>query len=311
MSLSIKALFPDPFLGIENKYKVGEVYEVKVTMLNDWGAFCELDSGVTGLVHNSEILHLNKNVNPKSVFKVGQIISVKLKELDLEKKKIVLSYKDTQPNPIDEFKKLYPINSIVDAKIVAVKDFGIFCNTNQNPIDIFVHYKQLDYSESADVIKNYKKGDTIQLKIIDISPENKVNGSCRALKADPFDFYKDKKNGDIITVTIAEIMDTYIKVNAGEKRHPSILKRAELAVEKADQNVKRWGVGDKIDVLIVNINFAERKVELSAKKLEEKQTKELLKKFGKVDSGSQLADILGPALKAEKKPRKSKKDKEE
>jgi small subunit ribosomal protein S1 len=309
MSLSIKALLPDPFIGIENKYKVGEIYEAKVSMLNDWGAFCELDSGLTGLVHNSEILHLNKNVNPKSVFKVGQIIPVKFKELDLEKKKIVLSYKDTQPNPIDEFKKLYPVNSIVDARIVAIKDFGIFCNTGQNPIDIFVHYKQLDYSESSDVIKNYKKGDIIQLKIIDISSENKVNGSCRALKVDPFDFYKDKKKGDVITVTIAEIMETYIKVNAGEKRHSSIIKRSELAIEKSNQKFSRFGVGDKIDVLIVNINFAERKVELSAKKLEEKQTAEAIKKYGKKDSGSQLADILGPALKAEKKPKKSKKEK--
>ena len=310
MSLSIKAMSPDPYIGIENKYKVGEIYEVKISKCTDFGAFAELDSGVAGLIHTSEIKHLNKNVNPRTVFKVGDKVLVKLKELDLEKKKLVLSYKDTQENPIEDFKKRYPINTIVEAKIVNVKEFGIFLNTGDSEIDIFIHYKQLDYSESSEVIKNYKKGDKVKFKIIDVK-DDKVNGSVRALLTDPFEFYKDKKKGDTITVTIAEIMDSYIKVNAGEKRHSSIIKKNEIAIEKADQRSSRFAVSDKIDVLIVNIDHLERKVELSVRKLEEKLQKEAIKKYSNVDSGMALSDILGPALSAEKKPKKSKKDKKE
>ena len=307
MSLSIKAMSPDPYIGIENKYKVGEIYEVKISKLTDFGAFAELDSGVAGLIHTSEIKHLNKNVNPRTVFKVGDVVKVKLKELDLEKKKIVLSYKDTQENPIEDFKKRYPINTVLDAKIVNKKEFGLFLNTGDSEIDIFIHYKQLDYSESSDALNNYKKGDSVKFKIIDIK-DDKVNGSVRALLEDPFDIFKDKKKGDVVTVKVAEILDNYIRVNVGEKRFPVIIKKAEIAIEKADQRTNRFAVGDALDAMIVTLEEKERKVELSVKKLEEKQQKETIAKYKNVDSGAALADILGPALKAEKKPKKSKKE---
>ena len=310
MSLSIKAMSPDPYIGIENKYKVGEVYEVKISKLTDFGAFAELDAGVAGLIHTSEIKHLNKNVNPRTVFKVGDVVKVKLKELDLEKKKLVLSYKDTQENPIEDFKKRYPINSVLDAKIVNKKEFGLFLNTGDSEIDIFIHYKQLDYSESSDALNNYKKGDTVKFKIIDIK-DDKVNGSVRALLEDPFDVFKGKRQGDVVTAKVAEILDNYIRVNVGEKRFSVIIRKAEIAVEKADQRTNRFAVGDALDAMIVLLDEKERKVELSVKKLEEKQTKETIKKYKNVDSGASLADILGPAMLSEKKPKKSKKDKKE
>ena len=310
MSLSIKAMSPDPYIGIENKYKVGEIYEVKISKLTDFGAFAELDAGIAGLIHTSEIKHLNKNVNPRTVFKVGDVVKVKLKELDLEKKKLVLSYKDTQENPIEDFKKRYPINTVLDAKIVNKKEFGLFLNTGDSEIDIFIHYKQLDYSESSDALNSYKKGDTVKFKIIDIK-DDKVNGSVRALLEDPFDFFKGKKQGDIVTAKVAEILDNYIRVNVGEKRFSVIIRKAEIAVEKADQRTNRFAVGDALDAMIDLLDEKERKVELSVKKLEEKQTKETIKKYKNVDSGASLADILGPAMQSEKKPKKSKKDKKE
>ena len=310
MSLSIKAMSPDPYIGVENKYKVGETYEVKISKLTDFGAFAELDAGIAGLIHTSEIKHLNKNVNPRNVFKVGDVVKVKLKELDLEKKKLVLSYKDTQENPIEDFKKRYPINTILDAKIVNKKEFGLFLNTGDSEIDIFIHYKQLDYSESSDALNNYKKGDTVKFKIIDIK-DDKVNGSVRALLEDPFDVFKGKRQGDVVTAKVAEILDNYIRVNVGEKRFSVIIRKAEIAVEKADQRTNRFAVGDALDAMIVLLDEKERKVELSVKKLEEKQTKETIKKYKNVDSGASLADILGPAMLSEKKPKKSKKDKKE
>ena len=310
MSLSIKAMSPDPYIGIENKYKVGEIYEVKISKLTDFGAFAELDAGIAGLIHTSEIKHLNKNVNPRTVFKVGDVVKVKLKELDLEKKKLVLSYKDTQENPIEDFKKRYPINSVLEAKIVNKKEFGLFLNTGDSEIDIFIHYKQLDYSESSDALNNYKKGDTVKFKIIVIK-DDKVNGSVRALLEDPFDVFKGKRQGDVVTAKVAEILDNYIRVNVGEKRFSVIIRKAEIAVEKADQRTNRFAVGDALDAMIVLLDEKERKVELSVKKLEEKQTKETIKKYKNVDSGASLADILGPAMLSEKKPKKSKKDKKE
>ena len=310
MSLSIKAMSPDPYIGIENKYKVGEIYEVKISKCTDFGAFAELDAGIAGLIHTSEIKHLNKNVNPRTVFKVGDVVKVKLKEIDLEKKKLVLSYKDTQENPIEDFKKRYPINTVLDAKIVNKKEFGLFLNTGDSEIDIFIHYKQLDYSESSDALNSYKKGDTVKFKIIDIK-DDKVNGSVRALLDDPFDIFKGKKNGDVVTAKVAEILDNYIRVNVGEKRFSVIIRKAEIAVEKADQRTNRFAVGDALDAMIVLLDEKERKVELSVKKLEEKQTKETIKKYKNVDSGASLADILGPAMLSEKKPKKSKKDKKE
>jgi len=310
MSLSIKAMTPDPYIGVENKYKVGEIYDVKISKLTDFGAFAELDAGIAGLIHTSEIKHLNKNVNPRTVFKVGDVVKVKLKELDLEKKKLVLSYKDTQENPIEDFKKRYPINSVLEAKIVNKKEFGLFLNTGDSEIDIFIHYKQLDYSESSDALNNYKKGDTVKFKIIDIK-DDKVNGSVRALLEDPFDVFKGKRQGDVVTAKVAEILDNYIRVNVGEKRFSVIIRKAEIAVEKADQRTNRFAVGDALDAMIVLLDEKERKVELSVKKLEEKQTKETIKKYKNVDSGASLADILGPAMLSEKKPKKSKKDKKE
>jgi small subunit ribosomal protein S1 len=310
MSLSIKALTPDPYIGIENKFKVGEVYDGKVTKLTDWGAFIDLSDGVVGLIHSSEIKHLHKSVNPKTVFKVGDTLKAKLKELDTEKRKINLSYKDTLPNPIDEFKNKYPIGTVLDAKIVNKKEFGLFLNTGDSEIDIFVHYKQLDYSESSEALNNYKKGDSIKVKIIDIK-DDKVNGSIRALLEDPFDIFKDKKKGDIVTCKIAEIMDNFIKVNIGEKRFQVVIKKTELAIEKQDQRTNRFAVGDAIDAIIIDLDHKTRKVSLSVKKLEEKQQKEMIKKYKNVDSGAALADILGPALKAEKTEKKKTSKKKE
>jgi len=294
----------------EEIFTIGEEVTAQIIEIDNTQkrmSFAELDAGIAGLIHTSEIKHLNKNVNPRTVFKVGDVVKVKLKELDLEKKKLVLSYKDTQENPIEDFKKRYPINTILDAKIVNKKEFGLFLNTGDSEIDIFIHYKQLDYSESSDALNAYKKGDTVKFKIIDIK-DDKVNGSVRALLEDPFDIFKDKKKGDVVTAKVAEILDNYIRVNVGEKRFPVIIKKAEIAVEKADQRTNRFAVGDALDAMIVHLDEKERKVELSVKKLEEKQQKETIAKYKNVDSGAALADILGPALKAEKKPKKSKKE---
>jgi len=296
--------------GIENKFKVGEVYDGKVTKLTDWGVFIDLSDGVVGLIHSSEIKHLHKNINPKTVFKVGDTLKAKLKELDIEKKKINLSYKDTLPNPIDEFKNKYPIGTVLDAKIINKKEFGLFLNAGDNEIDIFVHYKQLDYSESSEAINKFKKGDTIKIKIIDIQ-DDKVNGSIRALLEDPFDIFKNKKKNDIVTCKIAEIMDNFLKVNIGEKRFQVVIKKNELAIEKQDQRTNRFAVGDAIDAIITDLDHKNRKVSLSVKKLEEMQQIEIIKKYKNVDSGAALADILGPALKAEKMEKKKTSKKKE
>ena len=295
MSLSVKAMIPDPFETINDKFKVGSEYEVKIVKLADFGAFAEMEEGVVGLIHGSEIKHMQRNVNPKSVFKVGDMVKVKLKEVDIEKRKISLSYKDCTPNPIDEFIAKYPVNTIVDAKVVTKREFGLFCNPGNTPIDIFVHYKQLDYIESSKALDNFNKGDSVKIKIIDIKDE-KVNGSIRALKKDPFTFFDGKKIGDIVSTRVVEVQDNGLKVDVGPDRYQVILRKSELAIEKSDQRPNLFSAGDSIDAAILEIDHQKRKVKLSVKKLQQQQADEAIEKYGSTSSGQSLAGILGEAL---------------
>ena len=296
ISLSIKAMLPDPFITIGEKYQVGSDYDVKITKLSDFGAFAEIDEGVVGLIHSSEMKHMQKNVNPKSMFKVGDVAKVRLKEVDTEKRKISFSYKDTQPNPMESFLSKYPVGTIADTKVVNKQDFGLFLNTGDNDIDIFVHYKQISFSETSKDLDDYNKGDEVKVKIIDIK-DDKINGSIRALKKDPFNFFDDKKVGDVLTVRVAEVLDNAIKVNVGEERFQTIIKKADIALDKADQRPNRFAPGDSLDAMIADLNLSQRKLKLSIKELEKQQEKEAVEKYGSATSGSSLADILGTALK--------------
>ena len=296
ISLSIKAMLPDPFITIGEKYQVGSDYDVKITKLSDFGAFAEIDEGVVGLIHSSEMKHMQKNVNPKSMFKVGDVAKVRLKEVDTEKRKISFSYKDTQPNPMEGFLSKYPVGTIADTKVVNKQDFGLFLNTGDNDIDIFVHYKQISFAETSKDLDDYNKGDEVKVKIIDIK-DDKINGSIRALKKDPFNFFDDKKVGDVLTVRVAEVLDNAIKVNVGEERFQTIIKKADIALDKADQRPNRFAPGDSLDAMIADLNLSQRKVKLSIKELEKQQEKEAVEKYGSATSGSSLADILGTALK--------------
>ena len=296
ISLSIKAMLPDPFITIGEKYQVGSDYDVKITKLSDFGAFAEIDEGVVGLIHSSEMKHMQKNVNPKSMFKVGDVAKVRLKEVDTEKRKISFSYKDTQPNPMESFLSKYPVGTIADTKVVNKQDFGLFLNTGDNDIDIFVHYKQISFAETSKDLDDYNKGDEVKVKIIDIK-DDKINGSIRALKKDPFNFFDDKKVGDVLTVRVAEVLDNAIKVNVGEERFQTIIKKADIALDKADQRPNRFAPGDSLDAMIADLNLSQRKVKLSIKELEKQQEKEAVEKYGSATSGSSLADILGTALK--------------
>ena len=296
ISLSIKAMLPDPFITIGEKYQVGSDYDVKITKLSDFGAFAEIEEGVVGLIHSSEMKHMQKNVNPKSMFKVGDVAKVRLKEVDTEKRKISFSYKDTQPNPMESFLSKYPVGTIADTKVVNKQDFGLFLNTGDNDIDIFVHYKQISFAETSKDLDDYNKGDEVKVKIIDIK-DDKINGSIRALKKDPFNFFDDKKEGDVLTVRVAEVLDNAIKVNVGEERFQTIIKKADIALDKADQRPNRFAPGDSLDAMILDLNLSQRKVKLSIKELEKQQEKEAVEKYGSATSGSSLADILGTALK--------------
>jgi len=296
ISLSIKAMLPDPFITIGEKYQVGSDYDVKITKLSDFGAFAEIDEGVVGLIHSSEMKHMQKNVNPKSMFKVGDVAKVRLKEVDTEKRKISFSYKDTQPNPMESFLSKYPVGTIADTKVVNKQDFGLFLNTGDNDIDIFVHYKQISFAETSKDLDDYNRGDEVKVKIIDIK-DDKINSSIRALKKDPFSFFDDKKVGDVLTVRVAEVLDNAIKVNVGEERFQTIIKKADIALDKADQRPNRFAPGDSLDAMIADLNLNQRKVKLSIKELEKQQEKEAVEKYGSATSGSSLADILGTALK--------------
>ena len=203
-------------------------------------------------------------------------IDVKLKEVNVEKRKISLSYKDCQPNPIDEFVKKHPIGSVCEANIVNKKDFGLFLNTGDSEIDIFVHYKQISFSETSKDLDEYNKNDKVKLKIIDIK-DGKVNGSIRALKKDPFTFFDNKKTGDVVSVRVVEIQPNAIKVNVGEERFQTTIKKSDIALEKKDCSPTRFAPGDTLDTVVVEILPQLRKVKLSIKEYEKQQQDEALK----------------------------------
>jgi small subunit ribosomal protein S1 len=295
-SLSVRQLLPNPFETINKDYKVGEVYDGKIVKIMDFGVFCELKTGLVGLCHSSQIKWGAKNINPNSLFKVGEVIKVKLISVDAEKKKIELSHKDTLPNPLDDFLKTHPVGSIVKGKIVSKVEFGLFVNTGESDLDIFVHYRQCSYrNQTATVLNDFKKGDEVEVMITD-TRDDKINGSISATTKNPFDFFKDKKVGDVITVRVKSIDKSLVKVDCGEQRYEAVIRKSELALEKADQRTERFSEGDHLDAKIIELDLEKLRVKLSVKALEQDQHDDALKKFGSTSSGQSLAGILGEAL---------------
>ena len=306
ISCSIKALTPDPFENIAN-FEVGKTYKAKVIKVVDYGAFCELQPGLTCLCHQSEISWSKKNVSPSKFFKVNDEIECVITEIDKEKKRVAISHKLAKENPYESFAKKYKIGSELEAKISNIKDFSIYLNVEEFAIDGFMHANDLSYtSKPDDEIKKYQKGDNVKVKLLEIKPnDQKIKFGVKQLSVDPFDIFKDKKLKDILTVKVKSTSAKGILVSPEGSDLELLIKKNAIAINSEDARSNRFVAGDRIDAAISEINFEKKKISLSIKLLEEMQNKEAVSKFSSPLSGknlpfSSLSEKLGKKTKEDK-----------
>ncbi len=310
ISCGVKQMHPDPYENLEKKYKVGNIYDGIVTKIVDYGAFVKLEEGLEGLVHQSSLSWTKKNIHPSKILSSSQKIKVKIVELDVEKRRISLSYKDTLENPWNTFTKKYSVGTVVNTKVKNIADFALFVSIENSEFDGMIHYKDLSWQETEENLKKFKKNDTVKAKILEIDRDKeKIRLGIRQLEKDPFDFFLKKENNEIITATVKEVLKNGIKVSVGTDKNSSIMiKKNQLAKEIEDCRPEIFTRGNKVDCMIVDLDKEKRKVNLSIKELEKHNEKIAIKKYGKdgTSSGRVLGDILGKVFKSSTKKKDKK-----
>ena len=286
---SIKQLSPDPFEHVEN-YQLNKVYKAKVVKIIDFGAFCELEPGLTTLLHSSELSWTKKNVSAKKMFKVGDEINCVITEIDKEKRRIAISYKLTQENPFILFEKKYPVGTVVETKIVNKNEYSLFVSVKDLDLDAFLHCNDLTYlNNGEEELKKYNINDKIKVKVLEIkTDEQKIRVGLRQTQPDPFDWFKDKNVNQIITVKIISTDNKGLIVRPEGCEMDFNIKKSQIAISSADARPTRFTGGERIDCAISEFDFEKRKVALSIKLLEEIQKKEALDKYGAEGSGKNL-----------------------
>ena len=305
---SIKQLSPDPFEHISN-YELKKEYKVKVVKLMDFGAFCELEPGLTTLLHSSEISWTKKNPSVKKMFRVGDEISCIITEIDKDKRRVSISHRLTEENPFSILEKKSPVGSLVEGKITSINDYAIYVKIDGYDIDGFLHSNDLTYDRNPeDELKKYKKDEKIKVKILEIKPEQqKVRVGLKQTQADPFEFFKDKKVNDVVTVKVLETDNKGILVLPEGAKVELQIKKSQIAINAADARPNRFIKNDRIDAAIQELDLKKRKVSLSIKLLEEIQNKEAVSKFSSPLSGKNLP-FSSLSDKLEKKENKKKKE---
>jgi len=303
ISVSVKHLTEDPYSKIISKYEIGKIYSATITKVEDYGCFAKLEDGLEGLIHQSELSFTKKNIHPGKVLTSSQKIQVKLLEKDLDKRRLSLSYKQTLVNPWVKFSQDHKVGDESEGTIKNITDYALFVSIKNTELDGMIHYKDISFSEKDTELKNYKKNQEIKFLILEINQqEEKIRLGIKQLSDDPFEFFVNKNINDIVTVVVSSSALNGIYVQVGKKNFTILIKKNQLAKEPENQRPARFVKGDKLDSVITELDKEKRKVSLSIKALEEKQTKEAVKKYGSKDSGGVLSEILGPLLK--KKPKK-------
>ena len=283
---SIKQLLQDPFEHISN-YELGKPYKFKIQKLMDYGAFCELEPGLISLLHSSEISWTKKNPSVKKIFKVGDTVECVITEIEKEKRRILISHKLTLQNPYD---KIPPVGDLIKGTISNIKDYALYLTLEKLEIDAFLHINDLTYlGNPEEELKKYKKGDILTVKILEIKKDQqRIRVGLRQTKADPFDWFKNKKVKDIITVKVKKSDNKNLTVIPEGCEMDFNIKKSQIAINQEDQRTSRWVGGERIDVAISELDFSKRKASLSIKLLEEIQNKEAVSKFSSPLSGKNL-----------------------
>ena len=299
ISLGMKQLQDDPWDAVEAKFSLGSVHQGRVTNITDYGAFVELEAGVEGLVHVSEMSWTKKNVHPGKIVSTSQEVEVMVLEIDSVKRRVSLGLKQTQRNPWEVFAETHPEGTEVEGEVKNITEFGLFVGL-EGDIDGMVHLSDLTWEgRGEDVIGDFRKGDMVRAKVSEVDVEKeRISLSIKALDGDPFaEAVGGVKRGSVITVEVTKIEDGGIEVDyEGAK---SFIRRSDLSRDRAEQRPERFGVGDKVDVRVTNIDSKTRKLGLSIKAREIAEEKEAVAQYGSSDSGASLGDILGAALKGD------------
>jgi small subunit ribosomal protein S1 len=299
ISLGMKQLQADPWDGVEAKYPVGAKMSGRITNITDYGAFVELEAGVEGLVHVSEMSWTKKNVHPGKIVSTSQEVDVVVLDVDASKRRISLGLKQAQDNPWDAFVANNPIGSTVEGEVKNATEFGLFIGLD-NDIDGMVHLSDLDWNVSGEeAIQRYRKGETVKAKVLDVDVEKeRVSLGIKQLGGDPMEGDTFKK-GQQVTVTVTAVETGGIEVKFGEDDAPAtaFIRKSDLSRDRNEQRTERFSVGDRVDAMVTGMDKASRRVSMSIKALEMKDEKEAVEQFGSSDSGASLGDILGAALR--------------
>ncbi|MBU3730655.1 MAG: 30S ribosomal protein S1 [Beijerinckiaceae bacterium] len=305
ISLGIKQLLADPWEGIEAKYPMNARFKGRVTNITDYGAFVELEPGIEGLIHVSEMSWTKKNVHPGKIVSTSQEVEVQILEVDSVKRRISLGLKQTLQNPWEAFAQKHPVGSIVEGEVKNKTEFGLFIGLDGD-VDGMVHLSDLDWNRPGEqVIDEFKKGDMVKAQVLDVDVEKeRISLGVKQLGGDPFADAAaagELKKGAVVTCEVTEVKEGGIEVKIAGTDLTTFIKRSELARDRSEQRPERFAAGEKLDARITQFDKKTRKVQASIKALEVAEEKEAIAQYGSADAGASLGDILGAALKRAKK----------
>jgi len=317
ISLGMKQLQEDPWSAIETRYQIDQKLKGRVTNIADYGAFVELEPGIEGLIHVSEMSWTKKNVHPGKIVSTSQEVEVQVLEVDAAKRRISLGLKQTLQNPWEAFAEKHPVGSVVEGEVKNKTEFGLFIGLDGD-VDGMVHLSDLDWTRPGEqAIEDFKKGDKVHAKVLDVDIEKeRIAIGLKQVTSDPFAAKKageegegELRKGSVVTCEVVEVKDGGIEVKIAGSDLTAFIKRSELARDRGDQRPERFSVGEKVDARIVQFDRRARKIAVSIKALEVAEEKEAIAQYGSADSGASLGDILGAALKARDRSEKSDKAK--
>ena len=301
ISLGMKQLEKDPWEGVDEKYALGTRVKGRITNITDYGAFVELDQGIEGLVHVSEMSWTKKNIHPSKLVSTSQEVDCIVLDVDQSKRRISLGMKQCQENPWKTFADTHKIGDVIEGEIRNITEFGLFLGLNEE-IDGMIHMSDLSWEKSGEeAIKDYKKGQTIKAKVLDIDVEKeRVSLGVKQLTANPFEgAIEEIKKGTVVTAIVSGIGETGIDVEVNGMK--GFIKKSDLAKDRSEQKPERFAVGEKVDAKVMTVDAKNHKLTLSIKARETDEEKKAMEEFGSTDSGASLGDILGAALKKAKK----------
>jgi small subunit ribosomal protein S1 len=301
ISLGMKQLEADPWEGVEAKYPLGVRFTGRVTNITDYGAFVELEPGIEGLVHVSEMSWTKKNVHPGKIVSTSQEVEVVVLDTDPQKRRISLGLKQTMANPWDAFLEQHPIDSEMEGEVKNITEFGLFIGL-PGEIDGMVHMSDLDWEKPGEeAIEVHKKGDMVKVKVLDIDVEKeRISLGIKQLTGDPFESEMSNfTRGTVITCTVSEVTTGGIEVAIAEGVK-GFIRKSDLSRDRSEQRPDRFAVGEKIDAKVTSIDKSSRKISLSIKAREVAEEKQAMADYGSSDAGASLGDILGAALRSKK-----------